>query len=170
VEKENTTWADLGDGRYVFSTLLRSQSVATTPPLPSEAPRTGRWIDVNLTLQIATAYEGSAAVKSVLISGGRPGWETPRGTFQIQRRVAKETMDGGTLAGQGPNGAGARYKVENVRWTQYFTADGSAIHENYWRNPATFGMPGSHGCIGMAPADAAWFWDFATTGTPLLIH
>jgi lipoprotein-anchoring transpeptidase ErfK/SrfK len=109
-------------------------------------------------------------VKSVLVSTGRPGWDTPRGTFKIQRRVAKETMDGPTLIGQGPRGAGASYKVENVRWTQYFTADGAAIHENYWRNPATFGIPGSHGCIGMLAQDAAWFWDFATVGTPLVIH
>ena len=79
-------------------------------------------------------------------------------------------MDGATLVGQGPNGAGASYKVEYVRFVQYFTGDGAAIHENYWRRPATFGMPGSHGCIGMAPADAAWFWEFATVGTPLVIH
>jgi lipoprotein-anchoring transpeptidase ErfK/SrfK len=31
-------------------------------------------------------------------------------------------------------------------------------------------MPGSHGCIGMAPADAQWFWSFATVGTPIVIH
>ena len=54
--------------------------------------------------------------------------------------------------------------------TGNFTDDGAAIHENYWRRPATFGMPGSHGCIGMAPADAAWFWDFSAVGTPLVIH
>ena len=168
VEPDNSTWADLG-GRYVFSTLLRSQPLGGPPP-PTAAPRRGRWIDVNLTLQAATAYEGAGPVRSVRISTGRPGWETPRGLFTVQRRVENETMDGTTLLGQGPRGEGASYKVEHVRWTQYFTPDGSAIHENYWRNPATFGMPGSHGCIGMASADAAWFWDFAQIGTPLVIH
>ena len=170
VETENTTWADLGDGRYVYSALLRSRPVEAAPARPAAAPTAGRWIDVNLTLQVATAYEGTTPVKSVLVSTGRPGWETPRGTFTVQRRVARETMDGRTLVGQGPNGAGATYKVENVRWTQYFTADGSAIHENYWRNPGLFGIPVSHGCIGMRSADAAWFWDFATHGTPIVIH
>ena len=170
VQPDNPTWARLSDGSYVYSTLLRSQPLLAAPPRPSDAPTEGRWIDVNLTLQVATAYDGARPLRSVLVSTGQPGWETPRGTFQILRRVAKETMDGSTLVGQGPNGAGASYKVENVRWTQYFTADGAAIHENYWRNPATFGLPGSHGCIGMLPEDAAWFWEFATTGTPLLIH
>src|SRR6476469_8704531 len=93
---------------------------------------------------------------------GRPGWETPLGTWRMQRRVADETMDGATLAGQGPDGTGATYRVEHVRWTQYFTADGSAIHENSWRDPATFGIPGSHGCVGLAPAVASWFWTWAS--------
>jgi lipoprotein-anchoring transpeptidase ErfK/SrfK len=158
VETANDTWAELADGTYVFSTSLRRVPTTNAPALPADAPTEGRWVDVNLTEQIA------------LVSTGRPGWDTPTGVFPVLRRVAKETMDGSTLVGQGPRGVGADYKVENVRWTQYFTEDGAAIHENYWRRPATFGMPGSHGCIGMTPADAAWFWDFATVGTPLVIH
>ena len=170
VESHNDTWAELSDGTYVFSTSLRRSPVADAPPLPADAPTEGRWVDVNLTQQIATAYEGRTAVRTALISTGRPGWETPIGVFPVLRRVEKDTMDGATLVGQGPNGAGASYKVENVRYVQYFTADGAAIHENYWRRPATFGMPGSHGCIGMAPADAAWYWEFASVGTPLVVH
>jgi lipoprotein-anchoring transpeptidase ErfK/SrfK len=170
VEPANDTWAELSDGTYVFSTALRRNPVADVPAVPGGAPTQGRWIDVNLTQQIATAYDGRTAVRTALVSTGRPGWDTPIGTFQVQRRLEKDTMDGATLVGQGPNGAGASYKVENVRYVQYFTSDGAAIHENYWRRPATFGMPGSHGCIGMAPADAAWFWGFAQVGTPLVIH
>lgn len=170
IEPANDTWAELADGTYVFSTSLRRAPVEKPPALPADAPTEGRWIDVNLTEQVATAYEGREAVKSVLVSTGRPGWDTPVGTFPVLRRLEKDTMDGATLAGQGPNGVGATYKVENVRWVQYFTPDGSAIHENYWRRPATFGMPGSHGCIGMAPEDSRWFWDFATVGTPVVIH
>jgi len=170
VEPANDTWAELSDGSYVFSTSLRRDPLTAPPALPADAPTTGHWIDINLTEQVATAYDGQQMVRTTLISTGRPGWETPEGTFPVQRRLEKDTMDGATLVGQGPGGSGASYKVENVRWVQYFTADGAAIHENYWRRPATFGMPGSHGCIGMLPADAAWFWNFATTGTPVVIH
>jgi lipoprotein-anchoring transpeptidase ErfK/SrfK len=170
VEPSNNTWAKLADGSYVFSTSLRRDPVSVPPALPADAPTSGRWIDVNLTEQVAVAYEGRTPARIALISAGRPGWETPVGTFPVLRRLEKDTMDGSTLVGQGPNGAGASYKVENVRFVQYFTDDGAAIHENYWRRPATFGMPGSHGCIGIAPEDAAWFWSFATVGTPLVIH
>ena len=166
VEKENPVWAELSTGHFVFSAALRRAPLAGPPSLPAEAPTQGRWVDVNLLEQVATAYEGRTPIKSVLISSGRPGWTTPKGTFRVQRRVAKETMDARTL------GAGvlATYLVENVRFTQYFHPDGSAIHENYWRRPALFGMPGSHGCVGMLPADAAWFWEFATLGTPVFVH
>ena len=170
VEAHNDTWAELADGTYVFSTSLRRNPLEHAPAVPADAPTEGRWIDVNLTEQVATAYEGRSAVRSALISTGRPGWDTPTGVYPVLRRIEKDTMDGATLVGQGPNGKGASYKVENVRYVQYFTNDGAAIHENYWRRAATFGMPGSHGCIGLAPADAAWFWEFATVGTPLVIH
>jgi lipoprotein-anchoring transpeptidase ErfK/SrfK len=170
VEKANDTWAELSDGTFVFSTSLRRTGPTAPSARPANAPTSGRWIDVDLTQQVATAYNGATVVRSALISSGRPGWDTPVGTFPVLRRVEKDTMDGATLVGQGPKGVGADYKVENVRYVQYFTQDGAAIHENYWRRPATFGIPGSHGCIGMAPADAAWFWEFATVGTPLVIH
>ena len=170
VEKEHPVWAELATGHYVWSGTLRRAPLVGPPALPADAPTQGRWVDLNLREQVATAYEGRTPVKSALISSGRPGWSTPTGTFRVQRRVTNETMDGATLGPQGPTGARATYKVENVRFTQYFHADGSAIHENYWRRPALFGMPGSHGCIGMLPADAAWFWEFTTVGTPLYIH
>jgi hypothetical protein len=61
-------------------------------------------------------------------------------------------MDSSTLLGL--DAARADYKVENVRWTQYFTADGMALHENYWKPPDTFGIPSSHGCAGLVAEDA----------------
>ena len=170
VEPNNTTWAELSDGTFVFSTLLRRAPLSEPPARPADAPESGRWIDVNLTEQVATAYDGATAIRMVLISAGRPGWDTPTGTFSIGRRAEKDTMDGSTLIGQGPNGQGATYKIENVKHVQYFTSDGAAIHENTWRQAGTFGIPGSHGCIGMTPADAAFFWTFATHGTPVVIH
>ena len=64
----------------------------------------------------------------------------------------------------------ADYKVENVRWTQYFSADGKALHENYWKPRDTFGIPSSHGCAGMVAEDARFFWDWATVGTAIYAH
>jgi len=178
VEPHNDTWAELADGTYVYATMLRRPGEVTPPEPPTAAPSIGRWVDVNLTEQIATAYDGQYVVRTALISSRRPDGEIPKGTFSVLRRVERDTMDGAARVGPAPtnsgrrvpNGARVSCTVENVRFVQYFTAEGAAIHENYWRRPATFGIPGNHGCIGVAPVDAAWFWEFATVGTPLLVH
>jgi hypothetical protein len=169
VVKDNVTWAKLADGAYLYSTTLRPVALPAAPPPPAAAAgRTGKWIDLNLTQQVVVAYEGQTVVHMARTSTGRPGWETSTGVFSIQRRVEKETMDSSTLLGL--DAARADYKVENVRWTQYFTADGMALHENYWKPPDTFGIPSSHGCAGLVAADAKFFWDWASVGTPVYAH
>ena len=115
------------------------------------------------------AYEGSRPAYIAPTTSGRPGWETPAGTFRIQRRVENETMIGSTLLRldtlEVPD-----YRLENVKWTQYFTGNGAAIHTNYWRPAGLFGLPSSHGCLGMPEANARWFWTWAGVGTPLVVH
>jgi hypothetical protein len=169
VETQNPVWADLGAGRYLYSSNLRSDALPQLPPAIG-TPLRGRWLDVNLTVQIMTAYGGGTPVRSFLISSGRPGWPSPGGTHKVLRRVENETMDGSTLIGQGPGGAGDTYHITDVLWTQYYTTDGDAIHTNYWKSKDQFGIPTSHGCIGMPEPDAHWVWNFATVGTPMVVH
>lgn len=160
-------WAQIGNGAYIYGPLLRRVDLGAPPP-PAQAPTAGKWIDVNLTLQVMTAYEGQTPVYWTVISSGRPGWETTVGQHRILWRKEVETMESNRLLAQ--DAARASYRVENVRYTQYFTNDGEAIHENYWRAPELFGIPSSHGCLGLAPDDARWFWDWGQTGIPVLIH
>lgn len=162
---KNNVWAQVGPGQYVYTTYLSREKPAAPPPMPSGAPR-GRWIDVNLTQQVMTAYEGSTPTYWALVSTGMPGWQTPAGIFPIQKRVENETMDSSTLAVTSPDS----YRLTNVLYTQYFTKWGHAIHDNYWKWDSPFGVPTSHGCIGLPEQAARFFWDFATTGTPVFIH
>ncbi len=165
---DNPTWARLADGAFVYSGTVRAAKLQRVPDPPEGAPDDGRWIDLNLTHQAVVAYEGSTPVYSARTSSGRPGWETDAGVFKILRRVANETMDSSTLIGM--DAKRADYKLKDVRWTQYFTGDGKALHENYWKARDEFGVPSSHGCAGLLAADAAFFWDFATIGTPVISH
>ena len=160
----NDVWAQMSGGGYVYSKSL-SKGDVSAPESPG-APTTGRWIDVNLTEQVMTAYEGDAATFSAAVSTGTPGWETPTGVFPITRRVANETMDSNSLA----VGVSEAYRLDNVLWTQYLTQWGHAIHSNYWKYDSPFGVPTSHGCIGLPTEQAAVFWNFATLGTPVYIH
>lgn len=158
------TWAELAPGEYVYGNMLGKSK----PSAPPAAPQTfsGHWIDVNLTQQVITAYNGDTPVYWAVMSSGAPGWETPAGTFNIRRRVANETMTSNSLAVSVP----VPYDLTNVLWTQYFTPYGTALHDNYWKDPATFGVPTSHGCVGMLEPDAHFFWNWAALGTVVNIH
>lgn len=138
----------------MYSGVL-AKPLPSTPPPPPAAPTSGRWIDVNLTQQIATAYEGTKAVYAAVVSTGAPGWDTPAGTFHILRRVANETMDSSGIGI--PDNAPGGYDLKNVLYTQYFTDYGHAIHDNHWKWDSPFGVPTSHGCVGMKEYDAAFF-------------
>jgi hypothetical protein len=169
VVKDNPTWAVLSDNAFVYSSILRAVSLPAAPPPPDSADQqTGRWIDLNLVHQVVVAYEGSTPVRLARTSTGRPGWETAPGRYIIQRRVEKETMESATLLGL--DAQRADYKVENVRWTQYFSADGKALHENYWKPRDEFGIPSSHGCAGLVAEDARFFWEWADVGVPVIVH
>ncbi|MBX6772049.1 MAG: L,D-transpeptidase family protein [Chloroflexi bacterium] len=165
VEGVNETWAEIGPGQYVYSAGLRKPLPAAPPPPPRTFP--GRWIDVNLSEQIITAYNGATPQFWAVMSSGAPGWETEVGVHRILRRVPNETMSSATLrvAVEIP------YNLPNVLYTQYFTSYGEAIHDNYWKGPdSPFGIPTSHGCVGLPEADALRFWNFASVGTIVNIH
>jgi lipoprotein-anchoring transpeptidase ErfK/SrfK len=127
-----------------------------------------RWVAVNLTTQRTIAFVGAEAVRVALVSTGAPGWETPTGDFRIFMRVENETMDSVTIGIPRDDPWG--YYLEDVYFTQYFVG-GVALHYNYWRADSYFGNePSSHGCVGMRYDDANFFWDFATTGTRVVVH
>jgi lipoprotein-anchoring transpeptidase ErfK/SrfK len=157
-------WAQIGPNEYIYSRNVGRNAPVEPPPLPADAPNSGRWIDVNLTQQLMVAYEGRDAVRTVPTTTGMAGWETPPGQYQILSRVGNETMTSGAI------GAENHYKLEDVLFTQYFTDRGHAIHFAWWRTPETIGRPGSHGCLNLLLDDARFFWEWADIGTPVYVH
>lgn len=135
----------------------------TTAPAPappaSSANTSGKWIDVNLSQQRLTAYEGSKAVFSSLVSTGVARYPTVTGTFNIYLKYTSQDMTGGTGADY--------YYLPDVPSVMYFY-ESYAIHGTYWHN--NFGRVMSHGCVNM-PVDAAKFmFKWAPMGTPVTIH
>lgn len=139
-------------------------AVAQPPTIPGSEVAGERWIRVDIANQTATAMIGETPLHTALVSTGKEGWETPRGTFHILYRVANETMTSDSI------GAEEDYVLKDVLYTQYFTNVGHALHLNYWRDESYFGnTPSSHGCVGMRMADAEFFWRFGTNGTRVTI-
>ena len=63
--------------------------------------------------------------------------------------------------------SGPDYYLPQVPYTMYFYK-GYAIHGTYWHN--NFGHPMSHGCVNMRTDDAAWLFNWASIGTPVVTH
>ncbi len=125
--------------------------------VPQPGPRVGvgRELVVDLSTQTAYAYENGVLVKRALISSGLPKTPTVQGDFQILNKVRSQTMNG-------PD-----YYLENVEWVMYFYSE-YAFHGTYWHY--NFGMPQSHGCVNLTNADAEWFYNFASVGTPVHVR
>jgi LysM repeat protein len=125
-----------------------------SPPSPP-APTSGRWIDVNLSTQRLTAYQGSTAVRSTLVSTGLPRTPTPTGQYRVYVKYAATLM------------SGPGYYLPNVPYTMYFYR-GYAIHGTYWHS--NFGTPMSHGCVNLPTSEAQWLYNWSAVGTLIKIH
>jgi lipoprotein-anchoring transpeptidase ErfK/SrfK len=123
--------------------------------LPEEVGGGEHWIDVDLTNQRAYAYEGSALMKSFVVSTGT--WRTPTVTGSYNIYVKYRFAD---MAGPG-------YYLPDVPYVMYFYR-GYGLHGTYWHN--NFGTPMSHGCVNFTIEDAGWLFDFAQVGTTVNVH
>lgn len=148
---------------------------------PSVADGNRKWIDVSIRDQSLVAYEGTKAAYVTLVSTGLAGLADPekapatvRGTFMIHTKHVSSTMDG-------DEDVSDSYSLRDVPFVQYFHK-GYALHGAYWHDQ--FGKVRSHGCINLAPQDAAWLFEWTDPqvpeswhgvinkdrGTPIVIH
>ena len=114
----------------------------------------GKMIVVDLTKQMAYAYENGHEVLKGNVSTGRPGRRTPVGHF----RVLEKDIDHVSSKYPRPNG-GARMNYM-LRLTNY----GVAMHLGYVPN-----YPASHGCIRMENGFAQKMYYWADVGTRVVI-
>jgi LysM repeat protein len=140
---------------YVGQVLRIPGGGSSLPPAPPSVPTGGRWIDVNLSAQRVTAYEGGTPVRSTLCSTGLPGTPTPAGQFHIYVKYTATLM------------TGPGYYLPNVPYTMYFYR-GYGLHGTYWHS--NFGHPMSHGCINLPTSEAQWLFNWASVGTLVNIH
>lgn len=120
------------------------------------APADGkRWIEVDLTQQTLTAWQGDVPVMFTNISSGRSNTPTVTGRFTIGTKYKAQRM------------TGPGYDLPNVPWVMYFHGS-YAIHGAYWHN--NFGTPMSHGCVNMRPNEAEMLYNWAAPGTEVYVR
>lgn len=122
-----------------------------------------KWIEVDLTNKRLYAYQHTTLVQTFLVSAGAPATPTVTGQYAIYAKYQQQDM-------RGENVDGSTYFQPHVPWINYFYRD-YAIHGNYWRPLSYFGrINSSHGCVGLIDGDAAWVYDWAPIGTPVITH
>ena len=136
-----------------------TSSPTESTPIPSLASPdemiAGRWIDVDLSEQRLTAYEGETPVRTTLVSTGLPNTPTPVGQFRIWIKLRYDDM------------AGADYYIEDVPYVMYFH-EGYGLHGVTWHG--NFGHPMSHGCVNLPTPEAEWLFNWVEVGTLVNIH
>ncbi|WP_129629526.1 L,D-transpeptidase [Candidatus Oscillochloris fontis] len=153
--------SDLGR-RLAAARGIKTEPVAQLPGTPIWSPALwDRHIDVDLTNQYLTAYEGDLAVWTAPIATGRDGFNTPVGDYAIYYRLPMQDMVG--------NMGGESWYVPHIPWVQYVVG-GVALHGTYWHDAHGTGVRMSHGCINLRIDDAQWLYEWADVGTTVQIH
>jgi len=150
------------DGSWAVEATLRLIRPRTS--FPSFATGDRKWIDISIREQSLVAYVGQRPVYVTLVSSGRGGLADPekveeatvRGTFMIFQKDVSSTMDG-------DEDRSDSYALHDVPFVQYFHK-GYALHGTYWHDE--FGKIRSHGCVNLAPIDAAWLFEWTDPAVP----
>jgi len=109
-----------------------------------------KWVEVDLSEQRLTAWNGNLKFLETAVSTGLPWWKTPTGEFRIWIKLRATKMEGGE--------GKYYYYLPNVPYVMYFEGSGIpswkgyGLHGTYWHND--FGTPRSHGCVNL-PTEAA---------------
>ncbi len=110
-----------------------------------------KWIEVNLTTQQVTAWEGDLPVLTFMASTGLPNTPTVTGKYHIYWKLEKTLM------------TGDGYYLPDVPYTMYFYG-GYALHGTYWHD--NFGQPMSHGCVNLETGNAQRLFEWADPVLP----
>jgi lipoprotein-anchoring transpeptidase ErfK/SrfK len=141
----------------VFSVPPLTESALSHSPgnRQTRVARKGRWIEIDLSQQRLTAWNGRTRVRSYIVSTGKRRTPTRIGTFAIRSKYRSTRM-------RGPG-----YNVPKVPYAMYYSG-GYALHGAYWHK--RFGTPVSHGCVNLRVSQARWLYNWAPVGTKVVVH
>lgn len=120
----------------------------------------GKYIDISVSNQVMTIFDGGLKINSFLISTGKYGMPTPLGMFSVKKKE--------------DNHWSSTYGL----WMPYSMNFYSSfyIHElPYWpsgyrEGESHLGVRVSHGCIRLGIGPAKYVYDWAGIDTPVYVH
>jgi len=119
----------------------------------------------NATLQMEVMRNG-VLEKTMPVSLGKPGYETPNGTYYVLEKFADMVMDSSTYGVPVDSAEGYKLKVQDaVR----INNAGIFVHGAPWSVADQGKRNVSHGCPNLSPANAQWFYDNFGSGDPVVV-
>jgi len=116
---------------------------------------------INLASDVAKVYRNGKHVRTIYVSGGKPGWQTRSGIKLIMDKRYVTKMTNAMI------GAREHYSLQ-VHYAMRITSSGEFLHAAPW-NAAYFGRVNhSHGCVGMSTGNAAWLFNRVMIGDPVV--
>lgn len=100
-------------------------------------------------------------------SMGKPTRPTPVGNFTILEKDRSVIMDSRTIGIPLDSPEGYRitaYYAERITWS------GVYVHSAPWSVDSQGHANVSHGCINLSPDNAAWYYDTASVGDPVIVQ
>ena len=122
----------------------------------------GKYIDINLSVQIMSIFQDGKLVDSFLISSGKRGMDTPKGTHQIYNKSLRTWSK--------------QYGLYMPYWMAIFPSGKYGLHElpewpgGYKEGANHLGIPVSHGCVRLGVGAAEKVYNFADIGTPVVVY
>lgn len=125
----------------------------------------GKYIEINLSQQHLWVYQDHNVIYESPVTSGATGagFGTVTGLFSIQAKQTNRNLNGYAI--------GYNYNVFVQYWMPFYGNYG--LHDASWRSSfggQDFWRGGSHGCVNLPLATAAFLFDWSDVGTPVWIH
>jgi lipoprotein-anchoring transpeptidase ErfK/SrfK len=125
-------------------------------------------LEIRLSRRQVSLYKGEKLVKIFPIAVGKPGWETPKGTFQVKQMFRDPAWvhpleRGVMIPGGDPDNPLGRY------WIGFWTDGKNWIGFHGTPNPKSVGTAASHGCIRMYNKDIEELFQIVSLGTEVKV-
>jgi lipoprotein-anchoring transpeptidase ErfK/SrfK len=147
--------------QVAFTTLTNNTQVLNYP----------QYVEVNLTTQHLWAWQDGQIIYDSPVTSGATGagFPTVTGLFHIYEKNTDRHLVGYQYGPQ------YNYDVFVQYWMAFY--GGYGLHDASWRStfgetsgPSGYWYDGSHGCVNLPLATAAWLYGWTSIGTPVWVH
>jgi lipoprotein-anchoring transpeptidase ErfK/SrfK len=136
----------------------------------------GKVIVVSVREQEARFYDNGKLVQAYQVTTGAPDLPSPVGIHCVLEKLTHTVFKS-----PDPPGSPNYYQPTPINYALMYSYYGYFLHDAWWRtwfgkysnlphyDPAAFNG-GSHGCINFALNNAAWMYNWADLGTPVIVY